>query len=69
MPGQLISTTLVTIPGKNFGGAAKLADKLRRSCPPILGRIENEKIILDPRTVLPEQDKLLIESMKNILHS
>ena len=69
MPGQLISTTLVTIPGKNFGGAEKLAYGLRKSCPPILGRIENEKIILDPRTVLPEQDRILIESIKTILNS
>ena len=69
MPGQLINTTLVAIPGKKFGGAEKLAYELRKSCPPILGRIEKEKIILDPRTVLPEQDRILIESIKTILSS
>jgi L-seryl-tRNA(Ser) seleniumtransferase len=32
--------------------------------PPIVARIEDDQLLLDPRTVLPEQDALLIERMR-----
>ena len=42
------------------GGAETLAKRLRQGGPPIVGRIEGERLLLDPRTVLPgEEDALL----------
>jgi L-seryl-tRNA(Ser) seleniumtransferase len=42
--------------------------KLRKSKTPIVARIENEKVIIDPRTVLPEQEEVLIIGIGEILH-
>lgn len=36
-----------------------LAAHLRASDPPVIARIENDQLLLDPRTVLPEQDRQL----------
>jgi L-seryl-tRNA(Ser) seleniumtransferase len=41
--------------------------KLREENPPIIARIENGKVLLDPRTVLPEQDKALLVGLKKTL--
>ena len=39
--------------------------KLRGQNPPVIARTENDKVLLDPRTVLPEQDNALL----SVLHS
>jgi L-seryl-tRNA(Ser) seleniumtransferase len=39
----------------------KFMSKLRASDPPVIARTENDRVLLDPRTVLPEQDNLLLE--------
>ena len=40
---------------------------LRESNPPIIARTENDNILLDPRTVLPSQDQLLIANLQLLL--
>jgi L-seryl-tRNA(Ser) seleniumtransferase len=35
--------------------------------PPIIARIEDERLLLDPRTVLPEQDGVLIDGVRAAL--
>lgn len=47
--------------------AEKFLRALRRNNPPIIARIENDKILLDPRTVLPEQEGALLVGLKNLL--
>jgi L-seryl-tRNA(Ser) seleniumtransferase len=42
--------------------------KLREENPPIIARTENRKVLLDPRTVLPEQDHLLLRSLNKELY-
>jgi L-seryl-tRNA(Ser) seleniumtransferase len=37
------------------------AKRLRQESPPVITRIENDRIILDSRTVLPEQDDALVD--------
>jgi len=41
--------------------------KLREENPPIIARTENRKVLFDPRTVLPEQDKALLVGLKKTL--
>jgi hypothetical protein len=41
--------------------------KLRASRPPIIARAENDRVLLDPRTVLVEQDKDLLNILKGAL--
>jgi len=47
--------------------AEKFLRDLRRNNPPIIARIENDKVLLDPRTVLPEQEGALLVGLKNLL--
>ena len=41
--------------------------KLREGSTPVIARIENEKVVFDPRTVYPEQEATLIDVVHNIL--
>jgi L-seryl-tRNA(Ser) seleniumtransferase len=45
-----------------------LADALRRTSPPIIGRIQDGRLLLDPRTVLPEQDEQLLQHLHFVIH-
>ena len=47
------------------GNIQGLASRLRTGSPPIVGRIESERLVLDLRTVLPRQDKLLVDALLN----
>jgi len=44
-----------------------LSEKFRKLRPPVIGRIEDEKFVLDLRTVFPEQDDLMVESIHKVL--
>ena len=52
-PGQTLPTKRLMIDVDI--DADTLADGLRQNDPPIIGRIESERLFLDPRTVLPEE--------------
>lgn len=55
----------------NSGGRSpeSLLTALRRQPIPIIARIEDDAVRLDPRTVLPEQDDALLESLSTALSS
>ena len=42
---------------------------LRESHPPIIARIEDDRVMLDPRTVLPEQEGALLRNLLRILEN
>ena len=61
LPGEVLETTLVSLdPSGVAGGAAALAGRLRRGAPPVVGRIEEERVLLDPRTVLAQEEDALL---------
>jgi L-seryl-tRNA(Ser) seleniumtransferase len=62
LPGAGLPTKLVVLPG---GG--KLALKLRQNEVPIIGRVEKDRLLLDPRTVLPEEDEMIIKALKELV--
>ncbi len=66
LPGQTLPTQALAI---GVDQADALAERLRTlpNQPPVVTRIENNRVIFDPRTVLPEQDKLLIAAIKHAL--
>jgi L-seryl-tRNA(Ser) seleniumtransferase len=45
--------------------ANELAARLRASDPPVIARVEEGKVLLDLRTVFPEQDKVLTQVLVN----
>lgn len=40
---------------------------LRETKPPIIARIENDQVLLDPRTVLPHQEAALLRNLRQVL--
>lgn len=67
LPGGTIPTRLVAIKGR--GRVKDLADKLRSELPVVIGRTENNLLLLDPRTVLPEEEEALLSRLRDILNN
>ena len=68
LPGEVLPTSLVALEtGEASGGADGLAQRLRSGSPPVMGRIEDERVLLDPRTVLPEQEEALLRVVSQAL--
>ena len=63
LPGQVLPTALLALSNPN---PMKLLSRLRETDPPIIGRIQDNQVVLDPRTVLPEQDDVLTGILANI---
>jgi L-seryl-tRNA(Ser) seleniumtransferase len=64
LPEETLPTFLLALAPPS---ADTLLTSMRRQQPPIIARAENGRVLLDPRTVLPEQDKLLLESLVQCL--
>ena len=68
LPGETLPTFLLSIDAPTIpGGASALAADLRRSTPPIIGRIDAERVLLDPRTVPPRLDDALVRAVSQTL--
>ena len=57
-PGATLPTRLLAVTCEGLS-ADELAARLRAWEPPIIGRVEEGRVLLDLRTVFPEQDELL----------
>ena len=57
LPEQSLPTAIVSLTPP--GSAESLAHSLRFSSPPLVTRIEDNRILIDMRTVFPEQDDIL----------
>jgi len=66
LPTQNLATTLVAIRPKEIS-AESLAKHLRRHSVPIFARIQNDRILIDPRTLCSGDDKILIKALIQIL--
>jgi L-seryl-tRNA(Ser) seleniumtransferase len=64
LPGESVPSMAIVIEGcDRVPGTEVLARRLRTGEPAIFGRIEDDQLLLDLRTVLPEQDEALIEGV------
>jgi len=61
LPGETLPTKLVAI---QVDSPDELARRLRAGDPPVIGRIEDNLFLLDPRTVLAEEEEVLTEAIK-----
>jgi L-seryl-tRNA(Ser) seleniumtransferase len=64
LPGESVPTFLLAVEAQS---PDKFLKRLRMQNPPIIARTENNKVLLDPRTVLPEQEGALLVGLKNAL--
>jgi len=64
LPGESFPSWLLSLPVKS---ADKFLSGLRKNQPPIIARTENNRILLDPRTVFPEQESTLLSTLYLLL--
>jgi len=64
LPGESLPTHVLALDVKS---PDKFLSKLRDADPPVIGRTENDRVLLDPRTVLPEQDETLLTILNSLL--
>ena len=69
LPGSSLPTKLVAIRPKGQANVQDLALRLRQHQPPIVGRVEKNSLLLDPRCVFPEEDKALLNAVREALVS
>lgn len=60
LPGQTLPTTLLAL---DDADPIRFLARLRETDPPVIARIQNDRVVIDPRTVLPKQDPILISTL------
>jgi L-seryl-tRNA(Ser) seleniumtransferase len=66
LPTQNLATTLVSLRPEKIS-AESLAGRLRQYSTPVFTRIQNDQVLIDPRTLLSGDDKIVIEALLDIL--
>jgi len=64
LPGETLPTHLL---GLKVHQPNRMLKALRKCNPPIIARVQDELVLLDPRTVLPGQDEALLTGLKHAL--
>lgn len=64
LPGETLPTYLLSI---NIPKANRFLSRLRALPFPIVARIDNDRVLFDPRTVLPNQEDVFLRSLKKVL--
>ncbi|MEZ0395054.1 MAG: L-seryl-tRNA(Sec) selenium transferase [Anaerolineales bacterium] len=64
LPGETLPTFVLRLAVEN---PDRFLAALRRASPPVIARAEHGRVLLDPRTVLPEQENSLIASLEQAL--
>jgi L-seryl-tRNA(Ser) seleniumtransferase len=65
LPEETLPTFLLAVPARS---PDRLAERLRQGQPPVIARVQAERLVLDPRSVLPEQDDQLLEALRAAIH-
>jgi L-seryl-tRNA(Ser) seleniumtransferase len=64
LPGETLPTTLLALDAAHIPlPLEELAKRLRLRRTPLIARIHHDTLLLDPRTVLPEQDKEMVRAL------
>lgn len=71
LPGGTLPTRLLALGGqgkrKNKDLAQAVAQRLRCQEPPIVGRISGNLLLLDPRSVLAEEDETVLKALRSVI--
>ena len=60
LPGETLPTWLVALDSNPDA----MADALRQADPPIIGRIEDDKLVLDLRTIMAEEEDAVVKAVR-----
>ena len=66
LPGETLPTYLLSL---SPASPNRMLARLRRLKPPVIARLENDRLVLDPRTVLPEQEPALLSVLITALEN
>lgn len=66
LPGETLPTYVLALTAPS---PDRLLAGLRRQNPPIIARLQENRVVLDPRTVLPEQEGALLSGLKQALET
>jgi L-seryl-tRNA(Ser) seleniumtransferase len=64
LPGETLPTALLAL---DLPGPNRFLAHLRAAIPPVIARTQADRVVLDPRTVLEEEDEALVRSLREIL--
>ena len=64
-PSAVLPTRLIALTHTDLS-ADELSARLRANTPPIIARVEEGRVLLDLRTVFPEQDGVLVEMLSSL---
>jgi L-seryl-tRNA(Ser) seleniumtransferase len=68
LPGETLPTWVVAIqPSGDGQTAGQMAKKLRHMSTSIIGRVEHDLLLLDPRTVAEEEEEVLLQTVSDCL--
>ena len=67
LPEEGVATKLTAIPSQADRSAETLARRLRANEPPVIGRIDHDTLLLDPRTVQPREDGVVVAALRAAL--
>jgi L-seryl-tRNA(Ser) seleniumtransferase len=66
LPGETLPTAVLALEGPDPDA---LAASLRHGATPVVARIHEGRVLLDPRTVLPEEDRALVRALADAMRS
>ena len=71
LPGGTLPTKLVAIGGRSrrkgrVNIAQAVSARLRAMPVPVIGRISDDRLLLDPRSVLPEEDTTVLAALRDV---
>ena len=66
VPAQMIPSILISIKQKNMSSES-LSRKLRQNCIPIYARIHKDAVLLDLRTIQPDEDEVVLNAIKKCI--
>jgi L-seryl-tRNA(Ser) seleniumtransferase len=64
-PGTVLRTTLVALDAPGIG-ANGLALRLRLGAPPVIARVERDRMLLDPRTLSDDDVPIVVAALLGI---
>jgi L-seryl-tRNA(Ser) seleniumtransferase len=68
LPDQAMKTCVLQVEASAVRDA-ELAYRLRTGDPAVVGRVKNEKLLLDVRTIFPHQEDALVEALQRALNA
>jgi len=65
LPGETLPTWVLALSCEGDAGSPeRVMRRLREAVPPVIARIEDDRVILDPRTVMPDDEEALLTALR-----